>query len=100
MEILGGIEQEDARYHRQPISPPLAPHSPAPLTFPHMVRLFSKLLSSEENEIVSFVGDSSGGNFVLAVILEALRANPEIKSPANLMLIASVVDLRFTNLRI
>lgn len=82
------------------ISPPLAPHSPGPLTFPHLVKLFSKLLSSEENEIVSFVGDSSGGNIVLAVMLEALRGHPEIKSPANLMLIAPVVDLGFTNSRI
>lgn len=33
-------------------------------------------------------------------MLEVLRANPEINSPANLMLTASVVDLRFTNSRI
>ena len=82
------------------ISPSLAPHSPAPLTFPHLVKLFTTLLSSQKDEIVSFVGDSSGGNIVLAVMLETLKINPRIKSPANLMLIAPVVDLRFGNSKI
>lgn len=36
-------------------------------------------------------------NHVLAVTLELLRTSPEINSPANLLLIAPVVDLRFTN---
>lgn len=41
------------------ISPPLAPHSPAPLTFPRLVKLSKTLLSSKEDEMVTFVGDSS-----------------------------------------
>ena len=41
------------------ISPPLAPHSPAPLIFPRLVKLSKTLLSSEEDERVTFVGDSS-----------------------------------------
>lgn len=43
------------------ISPPLAPHSPAPQTFSLLVTLFKTLLNSEERKTVSFAGDSSGG---------------------------------------
>ena len=64
------------------------------------MKLFTTLLSSQKDEIVSFVGDSSGGNIVLAVMLETLKINPRIKGPANLMLIAPVVDLRFGNSKI
>lgn len=82
------------------ISPPLAPHSPAPVTIPHLVKLFRTLLSNGRDETLSFAGDSSGGNLVLAVMLEVLKTRPEIKGPANLMLIAPAVDLRFTNSKI
>ena len=82
------------------ISPPLAPHSPAPLTFSRLVKLSKTLLCSEEDEMVTFVGDSSGRNVVLAVMLETLKSSADIKRPANLMLIAPVQDLRFISSKI
>ncbi|MCJ1456870.1 hypothetical protein MMC28_007236 [Mycoblastus sanguinarius] len=83
------------------ISPPLAPHSPAPVTFPHLLRLYKTLMtSSKEGESISFVGDSSGGNIVLSLVMNAVREFPGVRSPTNIMIIAPVVDLRFTNPKI
>ena len=88
------------------ISAPLAPHSPAPVTFPHLVRLYKSLMtarsdvSREGEETVSFMGDSSGGNLVLAVVLSALSEDPGLstmRAPDNLLLVTPVVDLRLCN---
>ena len=82
------------------ISSPLAPHSPAPMTFPRLVKLFGTLLSSGEDEIVSFVGDFSRGTIVLTMMLDVLKTGPEINGPTKMVLIASFVDLRFSNSKI
>lgn len=82
------------------ISSPLAPHSPAPMTFPRLVKLFGTPLSTEEDEIVSFVGDFFGGTVVLTVMLDVWKSGPKINGPTKMMLIASIVDLRFSNSKI
>ena len=82
------------------ISPPLAPHSPAPVTFPRLVQLFKTLMASENDEIISFAGDSSGGNLVLSLVLRALKEDPTMRYPGSIMLISPVVDLRLTNPKI
>ena len=84
------------------LSPPLAPHSPAPATFPHLIQVFKSLLfqADEANETVVLMGDSSGANLVLSVTLALLHAcddSAKGESPESLMLISPVVDLRFSN---
>lgn len=64
------------------ISPSFAPPSSAPLTFPHLVKLFQRRWSSEKDEVVSFVGCYSGRYIVLAVTLKTLRTNPVVKKPS------------------
>ena len=82
------------------ISPPLAPHSPAPVTFPHLLRLYISLMTTAApggDEIITFAGDSSGGNLVLSMVLAALKGDVTSIAPDSVMLISPVVDLRFTN---
>lgn len=80
------------------VSPPLAPHCPAAITIPHLVRLYKALMSTQEpEESVTFAGDSSGGNVVLSIVLAALMEKPELRPPSSVMLISPVVDLRFCN---
>ena len=85
--------------HINLLSPPLAPHSPAPVTYPQLLRLYKTLMtqSNEANESVCFAGDSSGANLVSSVVLNALRELPAIKPPGNVLLVSPVVDLSFTN---
>jgi len=77
------------------VSYPLAPNSPAPYAFPQLMKLYRALLSlsHEEDEYVIFAGDSSGGNIVLALVLEALREEPEGLAPAALLAICPSVDM-------
>ncbi|KAL9078022.1 MAG: hypothetical protein Q9157_003053 [Trypethelium eluteriae] len=64
------------------ISYPLAPASPAPVTFPKLVRLYESLLrtSSDAGEYVILAGDSAGGNLACALAIHALsETRPEPK---------------------
>ena len=81
------------------ISPPLAPHSPAPLTYPQLMQLYKILMtqSMEASESVCFAGDSSGANLALSLVLNGLQDLPMVKTPENILLISPVVDLSFTN---
>jgi acetyl esterase/lipase len=57
------------------MSTPLAPNNPAPKAFAWILRAYRVLMAEAEEagERVIFVGDSSGANIALAVVLEALR---------------------------
>ena len=81
------------------LSPPLAPHSPAPVAYPQLLQLYKFLMnrSSETKESVCFAGDSSGANLALCLVLNGLEAFPATKPPGNILLISPVVDLSFTN---
>lgn len=61
------------------VSYPLAPNNPAPVAFPWLLRLYRKLVqdAEEEGHKLIFAGDSSGGNIVLSLVLEALREDEE-----------------------
>ncbi|KAL8742843.1 MAG: hypothetical protein Q9190_004737 [Brigantiaea leucoxantha] len=87
------------------ISPPLAPKSPAPETFPHLVHLFQILLlqaSSQEgaNKKTTFLGDSSGGNLVLSLVLSAFQKSPSLPPPQSIFLLCPSADLRHSNPKI
>lgn len=81
------------------LSPPLAPHSPAPLAYPEMLQLYKTLMtqSNEVDESVFFAGDSSGANLALSLVFSGLRDFPMVKGPKNILLISPVVDLSLTN---
>jgi acetyl esterase/lipase len=62
------------------VSYPLAPKNPASEAFPWLMRFYREVMKTAEelNEKVVFAGDSSGGNIVLSLILEALREDDQI----------------------
>ena len=78
------------------ISCPLAPKSPAAITFPMLEKLYHALSADGafEKEEVCFAGDSSGGNIVLSLVMHCL-SNGETTGapPASLVLISPSVDL-------
>lgn len=57
------------------ISYPLAPHDPAPKTFPRLLAIYIRLLKEalERGEQVYVAGDSAGANLALAVPLHDLK---------------------------
>ncbi|KAL1597014.1 hypothetical protein SLS60_008596 [Paraconiothyrium brasiliense] len=61
------------------VSYPLAPHNPAPDAFPWLMRFYREIMASAEElgEKIILAGDSSGGNIVLSLILEALREDDQ-----------------------
>ncbi|KAL1853258.1 hypothetical protein Daus18300_011826 [Diaporthe australafricana] len=90
------------------VSAPLAPASPASVAFPALKRLYASLLEqgSRDGEQVMFAGDSSGGNLVLSLALDALLSDNDKKEdgrgttdatttrPLALLVISPAVDLR------
>lgn len=79
------------------VSYPLAPNSPAPVTFPQLMRMYKEILreADEAEEQVVFAGDSSGGNIVLCLVLAALREDPEhARCPSAIMAVSPSCDLR------
>jgi acetyl esterase/lipase len=60
-------------------STPLAPNDPAPKSFDWILKAYRALMAEAEEagERVILVGDSSGANIALSVVLEALRIDAE-----------------------
>lgn len=54
------------------VSYPLAPNTPAKDSMPMLLRLYLRLFDSDDEQI-TFMGDSAGGNVALALVLAALR---------------------------
>ncbi|KAL9045692.1 MAG: hypothetical protein Q9214_001307 [Letrouitia sp. 1 TL-2023] len=82
------------------ISPPLVPTSPAPATLPHLAHLCKTLLqaaSQADDGVMTFLGDSSGGNLVLSLMLSALQTDASLPPPFSIVLLCPSVDLRLTN---
>lgn len=81
------------------VSYPLAPKNPAPVTFPQLMRLYDIELAraAREDEIVTFAGDSSGGEIVLCLPLEALSKDPNALHPHSILAICPSTDLSRTN---
>ncbi|KAF1346293.1 alpha/beta hydrolase fold-domain-containing protein [Delphinella strobiligena] len=99
------------------VSYPLAPNSPADAAFPALEKFYAAIMSTtlstfpsgqaggdvdgektsrsaEENEIITFAGDSAGGNIALALTVHMLTTYPQLRAPASLLLVSPVVDLR------
>lgn len=93
------------------VSYPLAPNSPAPVAFPQLVKLYEALMpkmkdigstsalgddgdeSAHAQEIVTFAGDSAGGNIVLGLVLHVLATRGEaIRAPDSLLVISPTTD--------
>lgn len=68
------------------VSYPLAPNNPAPEAFPWLMRFYREVMerAEEVGEKIIFAGDSSGGNIVLSVVLEALREDDEEPASAEM----------------
>ncbi|KAJ4314297.1 hypothetical protein N0V94_006517 [Neodidymelliopsis sp. IMI 364377] len=87
------------------ISVPLAPNNTASSSFPWCLRLYRDLMRMAEHagERVTFMGDSSGANIVLCLILEALRHEAEDPAlektprPISAMVISPSTDLTRNN---
>lgn len=87
------------------ISVPLAPNNPASSSFPWCLRLYRELLKMAEQagERVTFMGDSSGANIVLCLVMEALRQeaeNPQLGGtprPVSLINICPSTDMTRNN---
>ncbi|KAF2626338.1 alpha/beta-hydrolase [Macroventuria anomochaeta] len=87
------------------ISVPLAPNNTASSSFPWCLRLYRELMRTAEHagERVTFMGDSSGANIVLCLVMEALRQeaeNPEMEQtprPISLMVISPSTDMTRNN---
>jgi acetyl esterase/lipase len=92
------------------VSYPLAPKNPAPLAFPMLLKLYRVLMqdSKEAGETVILAGDSSGGNIVLSLALEALREDAESREqskgasedpwyPRAILAISPSIDLTRSN---
>lgn len=81
------------------VSYPLAPNSPAPISLPQLVKLYEALMkeSASKGETVTFAGDSSGGEIVLCIPLEALRSGLDIPKPHSIMAICPSTDLSREN---
>ncbi|KAL6706317.1 hypothetical protein ACN47E_005607 [Coniothyrium glycines] len=89
------------------VSMPLAPNNPAPSAFPWLMKLYRALMeeSQTSGEKIILAGDSSGGNVVLCLALEALREDSEqpqvdimhIPHPVAIMAICPSTDLTRSN---
>jgi acetyl esterase/lipase len=78
------------------VSYPLAPGSPAPIAFPILLELYNTLLaeSAKNSEMVTFAGDSAGGNIVLCLVIEALHLDSNTAAPDSIMAICPSADMR------
>lgn len=80
------------------VSYPLAPNTPAPEAFPQLIKLYQSLMAespNDEEEIVTFAGDSAGGNIVLGLVLHVLSSRSNagcVRAPDSLLVISPTTD--------
>jgi acetyl esterase/lipase len=81
------------------VAVPLAPNNTAPTTFPILLDFCKRILSECQSNgtIVTFAGDSSGGNLALSLTLELLKQDPTGPVPNSVLVICPVVDLAHYN---
>jgi acetyl esterase/lipase len=81
------------------VSYPLAPNSPAPVSLPQLSKWYNSVMqqSKQNGEVVTFAGDSAGGNIVLALVLDILRQDPAAIAPYSILAICPSVDLTRLN---
>lgn len=81
------------------VSYPLAPNNAAPISFPQLLRLYHTEMAraAAADEIVTFAGDSSGGNIAICLPLEALTQDPTALHPHSILAICPSTDLTRSN---
>jgi acetyl esterase/lipase len=81
------------------VSYPLAPNSPAKDSISHLGKLYQSIMqeSSRKTEIVTFMGDSAGGNVAISLVLYVLSRKPEAPVPSSIFLISPCADARNNN---
>jgi acetyl esterase/lipase len=81
------------------VSYPLAPHSPAKDSIPHLAKLYYTLMSQSKaaDETTVFMGDSAGGNIVLCLPLYVVSKDPQAPLPDSILAIAPGADCRVVN---
>lgn len=81
------------------VSYPLAPKSPAPVAFPQIMKLYRRLMAdaAAANEEAFLVGDSAGGNIILALVANDLLENPDAPIPKVVFAISPSTDMRREN---
>lgn len=81
------------------VSYPLAPHSPAKDSIPHLAKLYYTIMqeSKDKNEEIIFMGDSAGGNIVLCLPLYVAARDEQAPLPFRILVIAPGADCRITN---
>ncbi|KAF9534223.1 alpha/beta hydrolase fold-domain-containing protein [Crepidotus variabilis] len=81
------------------VSVPLAQHTPAPKAWPQLLEVYEELmkLSATAGEKVIWAGDSSGGNLVLCLTIDALKTFPQVKAPDAVLAICPSIDLTRDN---
>lgn len=98
------------------VSYPLAPNSPAEAAFPSLEKFYAAVMSEtssnqtrqageqdvegekaswsdEEDDIITFAGDSAGGNVALSLTIYMLTTYPQLRAPDSLLLVSPAVDL-------
>lgn len=81
------------------ISYPLAPNSPAKESIPHLAKLYPIIMqeSMSKGELVTFMGDSAGGNVAFCLVHHALSKHPDYPAPASVMVISLCADAQNNN---
>ena len=81
------------------VSYPLAPRSPAPVTLPHLQRLYRKVLvdAREHGRQLLLAGDSAGANVALSIALQELKENSTGPHASAILAICPAVDLSHEN---
>ncbi|KAJ4339313.1 hypothetical protein N0V95_007806 [Ascochyta clinopodiicola] len=87
------------------VSVPLAPNNTASSSFPWCMKLYRELMRTADHagERVTFMGDSSGANIALCLVMEALRQEaedpkmPRTPTPHSVMVISPSTDMTRSN---
>lgn len=81
------------------VSYPLAPISPAPTSFPMMLRMYRRLLedAAKADEGIILAGDSAGANIVLCLAAAALAGDEQGPAPKAVLAMSPSCDLRREN---
>ena len=81
------------------VSYPLAPKSPAPVTLPHLQRLYRQLLleAQQQGRQLLLAGDSAGANITLSIAIQGRKEDRNAPHASAILVICPAVDLSHDN---
>lgn len=81
------------------VSYPLAPNSPAKDSIPLLAKAYNELLRQSEanNEIVTLMGVSAGGNVAICLVLYVLGSASDAPAPYSIFVMSPCADCRNDN---